>query len=144
MSVTLRPLRIDDAPVVADLARQLGYPSDVADVARRLDEVIGREDHAAWAAEVEGEVVGWIHALRAVRVESDPFVEIGGLVVGVAHRGSGIGGRLVGQVEAWTRDLGISLLRVRTRTTREDAPRFYARHGFRETKQQRVLDKELS
>ena len=144
MSLVLRPLRIDDAPVVTELARQLGYPSEVTDVARRLDEVIGREDHAAWAAEMDGTVVGWIHALRAVRVESDPFVEIGGLVVAVAHRGSGIGGRLVGQVEAWTRDLGIGLLRVRTRTTREDAPRFYARHGFRETKQQRVLDKELS
>ena len=59
------------------------------------------------------------------------------------YRGRGIGERLLQEAEGWAQRLGLSKIRVRTRATRTEAHKFYAREGYRRVKLQHVLDKEL-
>lgn len=135
---------MEDAAAIASLAGELGYPSTEAEVAGRLARMLGSpSDVALVATDAGGEVVGWVHVLVALRLESSPFAELGGLVVGTQARGRGVGRGLVGAAVDWARSRGLSRMRVRSRVERADAHRFYERLGFRATKDQRVLGLDL-
>ena len=60
-----------------------------------------------------------------------------------ALRGHGIGSRLVAEAERWAAEREISTLRIRTRTTRNDARLFYEDLGFVLTKTQVVFERQL-
>ncbi len=133
-----------DVEAIAALSGELGYPTRSEDVGRRLTTVARAEGHAVYVAEdAGGSVVGWIHVFVALRLESEPFAELGGLVVGKAQRGRGIGRLLCERASRWTHDHGFKALRVRTRAGREDAHRFYERIGFRLAKSQKVFSTEV-
>ncbi|HEY7472512.1 MAG TPA: GNAT family N-acetyltransferase [Gemmatimonadota bacterium] len=142
--MTVREARLDDAAALARLATELGYPTTVEEASRRAADVLARPGHAVFVAEVEGEVAGWIHVVESVTLESDRSAEIGGLVVGDAHRGVGIGARLVAEAERWAGSRGYRLLRVRSNVTRVRARRFYEREGFAVTKSQNHFVKPLA
>jgi GNAT superfamily N-acetyltransferase len=142
----LRPAEAEDATAIAKLATELGYPSTAGEVHSRLERLrsAGADAHAVFVAEREGgEVVGWLHVFAAARVESPPFAEIGGLVVGSEARGEGVGERLVRAAEEWARARGLSELRVRSNVVRTRAHGFYERVGFGQLKSQLVLVKRL-
>ena len=96
----LRPMVAADAPIVADLATQLGYPSSPDEVATRFEELHRRDDDEVLVAtDAEDTPIGWVHVARVAALESGPMALIGGLVVDDAHRSSGVGGELLaGQV----------------------------------------------
>ncbi len=142
--VAIRRATLDDAPFLAALSTELGYPTSSAAAKDRLPPVLGSDDHAVIVAALpDGTVVGWIHVFLALRVESDRFAELGGFVVSEPQRRRGIGKLLLAAAEAWAAGRGVGKLRVRSRTSRADAKLFYERLGFSETKQQRVMDKAL-
>ena len=128
-------------PALTELTDELGYASGQSQVRTRLERLLGSPDtHAVFVAEdAAGSVVGWLHCCVAWSLESDPYVEIRGLVVGAEHRGAGIGERLVRRAEQWARRRGIGQLRVRSNVVRERAHHFYERLGFSRTKSQVVL-----
>ncbi len=149
MTATLRDIEIRsaapvDAPALARLSAEFGYPAAADGLRERLADLLSDGHHEVLVAFLpDGTVVGWIHVFVAVRVESDRFAELGGLVVSRKHRRRGIGRRLMAAAEAWAVDHGGRRLRVRGRLERADAKAFYERTGFSETKVQRVLDKPL-
>src|SRR4051794_17375108 len=107
----IREASAADARALADLATQLGYPSTPEQSAARLA-TLGGPDHAILVAEDENRrVVGWIHVLARRHLETDPFAEIGGLVVDEACRGRGIGRLLVDAAVAWAQEHGFGELR---------------------------------
>ncbi len=134
-----------DLPALTELAGELGYPSSEAEIGERLRLLLAHPElHAVFVAEDEaGAPAAWIHVFAAHRLESDPFAEIGGLVVGEASRGGGLGETLVRRAEEWAREHGLSHLRVRSNVVREHAHRFYERLGFERLKSQVVLAKPL-
>ena len=103
-------------------------------MATRLEELLADPKHIVYVAEEAGTVVGWIHGFYTLRVETDPFVEIGGLVVDERQRGRRIGERLVERVLTWARERGVQTVRVRSNVVRTDGHRFYLRLGFVEKK----------
>ena len=141
--LTLRSAEPRHAGGMAGLSAQLGYPCQEADLARRLAAVIGREDHVVLVAELDGVLVGWIHGFCAFRIESPAFAEIGGLVVDQAHRGAGIGRRLVAATAEWAAAKELRQLRVRTNVVRAESQPFYLALRFRPVKQQAVFTLEL-
>ncbi len=102
-----------------------------------------RSDRAAFVAELNAEVVGWVEVSLVHHLQSDPFGLIGGLVVRDGLRGGGIGRQLCQQAERWTLQQGISQIRVTSRSTREAAHRFYLRDGYRQVKVSMVFQKTL-
>jgi len=142
--ITMRTAIPDDAESIARLSGELGYPTTAADARRRLFDIKTAETHAVMVAEdAPGSVVGWIHVFRSPRLGGEPFAELGGLVVTESLRGHGIGSRLVAETERWAADRGIATLRIRTRTTRNDARLFYEDLGFVLTKTQVVFERQL-
>lgn len=136
----IREMKIDDAEQIASLSFQLGYESTIAIVTERLNRVLGHNDHCVFVVEDGNRIVGWIHGFRALRVESDPFVEIGGLVVDEQYRRKGVGRELVGKVRKWAIHGDIKKLRVRCNVNRKETHEFYKKLGFVETKEQKVFD----
>lgn len=143
-ALEIRSAAARDVAALAELSEQLGYPSTPREVRERLTRLRRAEDHRVFVAvAADGRLLGWIHAYVALRIESDPFVEIGGLVVREEARGRGLGSRLVAAAEAWARSRGVPKLRVRSRTGRRRAHAFYRRLGFTDAKEQLVLDRQL-
>ena len=140
---TIREARPDDAPSLARLATQLGYPTTAEEAAHRTANVLGRPGHAVYVAEVDGEIAGWLHVEESISLESEPSAEIEGLIVDEAHRGFGIGAGLVAEAERWALSRGAALLRVRSNVIRVRARRFYEREGFVVTKSQNNFVKSL-
>lgn len=141
--MVLRPAAPSDAPHLAALTTQLGYPSSSEDILRRLPLIAGPAHFLRVADGADGGVRGWIHAAHVVLLDSDPYVEIKALVVEEAARGRGIGETLVTAAEAWARGLPCLEMRVRSNVVRERAHRFYERHAYAITKTQRVFAKRL-
>jgi len=138
----VRPAREDDARAMAALAGQLGYASTQVEILARMRDIGTQSDHAVLVVE-ENVVVGWIHVFGAHRIESDPFAEIGGLVVAEGQRSRSLGAALVAAAEDWAIEHGYRRMRVRSNIVRERARRFYERHGYACTKQSFVFAKSL-
>ncbi|MBF0543190.1 MAG: GNAT family N-acetyltransferase [Candidatus Riflebacteria bacterium] len=137
--IILRNALPSDSPELAELSCQLGYPSNEVETLERLKSLSEEDGNLVLVAELEGKVVGWIHAFIAYRLESPPFVEIGGLVVNANRRGAGIGGKLVTAVAHWTKNRGFTQLKVRSNVVREDTHHFYLKLGFTKSKSQIVF-----
>jgi GNAT superfamily N-acetyltransferase len=143
--IALRTAGFEDAEQIARLATQLGYPSSVEQVRARMERITSENlGRVIVAVDERGSVIGWTHVFVAHRMESEPFAEIGGLVVDEGHRNRGVGRILLEEAERWTMASGVSILRVRSNMIRRDAHRFYERAGYSCQKTQGVFDKHLS
>lgn len=143
-TVGIRQATPDDAQVVAELSAQLGYSVLVDEVRGRLAQLRSRDgEQAVFVACLGAHVVGWLDVALSYHLQSPTYALIGGLVVREDLRGLGIGRRLCEEAEKWSRAKGVSLVRVTSRSTRDDAHRFYLRDGYREVKVSRVFEKEL-
>ncbi|MCS7283423.1 MAG: GNAT family N-acetyltransferase [Anaerolineae bacterium] len=144
MALRIRPAQPEDAPALAALAGQLGYPTTPEEMATRLQALAEDDRHAVFVAvEADDGIVGWIHVYLCPLVIADLGAEIGGLVVDEAHRSQGIGAWLVRVAEDWARARGCAGLTVRANVVRQRAHAFYRRLGFQEVKVQRVFYKSL-
>jgi GNAT superfamily N-acetyltransferase len=139
-AIELRPARPEDAEAIARLSVQLGYPASAGEIAQRLDELLTMpRDNAVLVLTMAGTLVGWIHVLRARRVELPVYAEIAALVVDADHRNARLGERLVDAARDWAIANALDTLRVRSNTLRVDAHRFYTRLGFTPEKEQLML-----
>ena len=140
----IRPMTPADAPLVAELTTQLGYPATAEETGERLAALTARpEEHAVLVAEDDGSAVGWVHVRLLTSLESRRKADIGGLVVDDDHRGAGIGAELLAAGEAWARERGVTTMVVRSRVARERAHRFYEREGYALVKTSHVFEKPL-
>ncbi len=145
----IRPGRADDAPALARLCTELGYPSAEAQVRERLRR-LDASHHGLFVAEARtGEargpasLRGVVDVHERVVLEEDPFAELIALVVAGDARGEGIGSALVAEAVRWARARALPKLWVRVSLWREGTPRFYESLGFRLYKEQRVFELTL-
>jgi GNAT superfamily N-acetyltransferase len=130
MNYAIRPAIPGDEAELARLSAQLGYPFDPAGAARRVPPADGAGSALFVAQGEEGKLAGWIYATRVDWFFVDSFVEIAGLVVDEAARGGGVGGALLSRAEAWAREIGLAMIRLRSNAKRAPAHRFYEAHGY--------------
>ena len=142
--ISVRPAQPADAPRLAALSAELGYPVDERTMEARLARLTSQSADIVLVAEsVPGEIAGWIHGAEQEFVEAERRCEILGLVVDPAHRGRGAGRRLVGAVEAWARARGLGVIGVRSNVTRLESHPFYRRLGYERVKTQHAYRKRL-
>lgn len=143
MSTSTRIATVNDAEYITELSCQLGYETTREKTQQRLTEILNNTDNCVFVAVNNAKVIGWIHGFYSLRVESEPFVEIGGLVVDKNHQKKGIGKLLIETVYEWSRLKECDKIRVRSNTIRKEAHQFYKKLGFTETKEQKVFGKQL-
>ena len=138
-----RVARTSDAGEIAQLTAQLGYDVTEAEAHDRLSRILVRDDQRLFVADLDDRAVGWVHVVCAEYVDAGPFVEIVGLVVDRKHRRLGIGRALMGRAEVWAKELGCSIVRLRSSATRSGAHRFYEALGYTNIKTQYSFIKPL-
>jgi len=98
-------------------------------VARIVADYAGRADHRrerAWIAEVDGEPAGSVFCTR----RDDATAQLRLLLVEPSARGTGIGGRLVGECVSFARRAGYREMVLWTQDVLHAARRIYQRAGF--------------
>jgi GNAT superfamily N-acetyltransferase len=144
MHSAARPARLSDAPAIARLCGQLGYPSTTQEIEARLRAVERNPEHAIFVAEgAAGDVIGWVHVFLLRSLEAGTRAEVGGLVVDEAHRSQGAGQQLLECAEKWARESGCCSIALRSNVIRERAHAFYERFGYRVLKTQKAFRKDL-
>lgn len=141
---TIRLARIDDADELAALATQLGYPTTTQQISERFAQIAADPKEAIYVAQLtDGELAGFTHVFTTKRLITDPYAELGGLVVDRNKRGLGIGAELVWKAEQWAMDNKLTCLRIRSNRLRMDAEGFYLHLGYDLSKTQNVFLKWL-
>ena len=144
VNATIRAAAGNDAPELADLTTQLGYPVETDAMRARLERLQGRSDDLVLVAvDRDDRPIGWIHVAMLALLEHSDYASINGLVVDERRRGAGIGRALVAAGEEWARQRGATEITVRSRSSRERAHRFYEQLGFVEIKRSHVFSKPL-
>jgi GNAT superfamily N-acetyltransferase len=140
----IRPAKTADAPRLAELTGQLGYPATAAQVRQRLRAVKQTPRHVIFVAESSRDgVIGWLHVSRVPLLESEIRAEVNGLIVAEGQRSLGAGARLLEAGEDWARKQGCKEMSVRSNVIRERAHKFYERNGFEHFKTQKSFRKTL-
>jgi N-acetylglutamate synthase-like GNAT family acetyltransferase len=143
MDLLIRAAKVEDVESITRLSNQLGYTTSPKKTKERLVEIIASKHNCAFVIANHGNVIGWIHGFYTLRIESDPFVEIGGLVIDEQYRQKGIGRILVQKVTDWAKLKKVGAIRVRCNAIRKEAHQFYNRIGFKEVKEQKIFYRPL-
>jgi GNAT superfamily N-acetyltransferase len=131
-----------DAAELSLLSEQLGYIASAEEILKRLPKLHGMEEHAVFVAVSQDDrVLGWIHVFVSHRLVVESYAELGGFVVTEGNRSHGIGERLLYKAEKWAVNMGLNILRIRARSSRERTHRFYSRMGAQLSKEQKVFEK---
>jgi ribosomal protein S18 acetylase RimI-like enzyme len=143
MGIVFRPACATDAPELAPLLEELGYPTPLARIEARLARLAADPDQLVLVAEEAGSLLGWVHAQEFLSLAAEPAALVTGLVVDPTGRRRGVGRGLLAAVEAWARARGLGSVRLRARVTRREAHAFYRRLGFVVAKRQLQFRKDL-
>jgi N-acetylglutamate synthase-like GNAT family acetyltransferase len=131
---TIRSACAADAPALARLVAQLGYPTSADALARRVDRLAESAADRLVVAELDSEVVGLAGLHVSLAVEYDePAAKLSAIVVDERYRRRGIGEALVAAEEEEARRRGCRLVFLTTAERRGDAHDFYRKLGYEET-----------
>jgi GNAT superfamily N-acetyltransferase len=143
-AVVIRLVRSADAPRIAELSGQLGYPATTKEIAARLRKLKTAEPNALFVADSTGSgIVGWAHISVNHLVESGTRAELNTLIVAEGQRSLGAGARLLEAAEAWAKEHGCPSISVRSNILRDRAHAFYQRQGYEHYKTQKAFRKIL-
>jgi GNAT superfamily N-acetyltransferase len=144
MKITIRNVALKDSESITELSNQLGYQSENRIIQERLTDIMNRDENYILVALTNEKIVGWIHGFYCRRIESEPFIEIGGLVVDEHYRKNGIATMLIEKIIDCSFPAPCNNVRVRCNVVRKDSHVFYEKIGFKLMKEQKVYNKELS
>jgi GNAT superfamily N-acetyltransferase len=142
--VNVRRARTSDAPQLAELSGQLGYPTTPREIIKRMRRLKPVAQNALFVADSRGAgVVGWAHVSVTHLMEVGTRAELNGLIVSEGQRSLGAGARLLEAAEDWARRHGCPSMSVRSNVIRERAHKFYERQGYEHYKTQKAFRKAL-
>ena len=127
----IRDATSDDADVVAGLLGELGYPTDAAELPRRIDAVRDDGGEVFLAIDAGGNAVGLMCLSRHVALHTSlPIAYIDALVTSSSARRTGVGRFLVEEAKRWAERSGCGRLTLTSAEHRKDAHVFYPSCGM--------------
>src|SRR2546421_5838726 len=100
----IRRAKSVDAPQLAVLSGQLGYPATAAQMGKRLQGIKPASQHAVFVADSpEDGVIGCVHVSKQPLLEVEIRAEVNGLVVAEEQRSLGGGAMLLAAAEEGAR-----------------------------------------
>jgi GNAT superfamily N-acetyltransferase len=129
--VIVRAARLADAPALAHLLTELGYPQNAEAARSQLSTWAGDPRGIVLLAQSGGLPAGVI-AAQAISYLERPgaFARVVALAVDREHRRSGVGRRLLAAVEAWAAEIGCRDVEITSSRRRDSAHAFYEALGF--------------
>ena len=128
--IVLRPARSSDAPAIAALFTDEGYPAGPSDIVERLSRFASPHSQVV-VADYEGDILGFIALHALPRFEhTDRVIRIMALVVDAGVRDRGVGHLLMGEAERIGRELGAAYVEVTAGHHRPDARHLYEALGY--------------
>ena len=129
--VIIRHAEKADAPALAQLMGELGYPTRVSDMEMRLDSIMRDPDYRTFVAVSADAVCGMIGTCC---IKSHEHNNVGGriiaLVVSENQRGRGVGRALIQAAENDFVARNVRRVALNTRLSREKAHLFYENLGY--------------
>ncbi|WP_374565193.1 GNAT family N-acetyltransferase [Ideonella sp.] len=131
-SVVVRRAVAADAVAIEALYRQLVANPAVQVLPERVAELAAESATRLLVADHQGQVCGTLllSLCADVMFGRQPFAVIENIVVDAAHRGSGIGSRLLRHAESLCVDAGCSKIMLTSAAGRAEAHRFFEQQGF--------------
>lgn len=137
MTVMIRACELDDAAAIQKLNKEeMGYDYPLEEVIRKLEYLLDSDKDQLFVAELDGKVVGYIHASSYETSYTISLKNIMGIAVSQRHQGQGIGALLLQRAEAWARESGAKGIRLVSGETRTHAHEFYRHMGYTSSKKQ--------
>ena len=140
MNIVIRRATEKDASSLLPLIEQLGYKISEAILLKNIKLHLST-DYNLFVALINDELVGFIslHIYQYVHLE-DRLSRITALCVDAEHRSFGIGAKLLVHAEEYIKSEGCKIIELTSGVQREDAHRFYERHGYLEKRKRLVKD----
>ncbi|AAU90674.1 acetyltransferase, GNAT family [Methylococcus capsulatus str. Bath] len=139
MDILIRPAETRDIEAMVELLGTLfsieaDFTFDPDRQRRGLALLIGSSADRVLVAECEGRVIGMCSVQTLISTaEGGPVGLVEDMVVAREFRGKGIGRRLLGEIERWAADAGLTRLQLLADRTNEPALTFYGRRGWERT-----------
>ena len=141
MAAIIRAVKLEDAPALADLVRDLGEFSSVTEESptvtfRRIEQylriITSSDSHTLLVAEENGALVGYCSA-HWIPMMSRLSGFVSELFVKASYRGRGVGTELIESIKVEAKARGAGRLHLENFRTKESYERsYYAKHGWQE------------
>ena len=133
-SITIRSAVASDAPALANMLGQLGYPTEASEIPGRLARMAERPGTMVFVAEHRNKPVAvvTVHLFPSLHT-SDPNAWLTAVVVDESARGMGVGSAIVKYAEDWARRQGAKRLALTSHLRRVEAHEFYKKRQYEHT-----------
>ncbi len=139
----IREAKITDYVELQKLSfEDLGYECDAELVKTRLEN-LDYNNECVFVADVNGEVVGYVHIIKFNTLYYKSMANIQGMVVSKEYQRKGYGKELMNAAENWARKRNIEIVRLNSGFVRPEAHEFYRAIGYNNEKEQIRFMKQL-
>ncbi len=120
----------------------LGDECDAELVKTRLEN-LDSNNECVFVADVNGNVVGYVHIIKFNTLYYKSMANIQGMVVSKEYQRKGYGKELMNAAENWARERNIEMVRLNSGFVRPEAHEFYHAIGYCNEKEQIRFMKQL-
>ena len=131
MDYEIRECLLMDADQIYELnCSEMGYDYPKEETRQRIKDILASEHDKIYVAELDGSVVGYVHANDYNLIYAPAMKNIMGIAVSNKHKRIGIGKALLTAAEEWAKADGAKGVRLVSGETRKEAHMFYEWCGY--------------
>ena len=139
----IREAALEDVCAICNIScADLGYDCSCEFVLTQINN-LDKEREKVFVADVNGIVVGYVHAEKYQTLYFEPMINIKGLAVSSKFRRRSIGRMLLNRIENWANEIGITKIRINSGISRKEAHLFYRAMGYNNEKEQIRFIKDI-